>query len=78
MRRGLPGIVVFLIIVAVILYLFIEPGTGRENAEQIRQTVREGVRDTKERLENGVEAAKKDVETIKSDLKKGDRDDREP
>lgn len=77
MRRGLPGIVVFLIIIAVILYFFVEPGTGRENAEQIRQTVREGVRDTKERLENGVDAAKKDVETIKSDLRKGDRDDRE-
>lgn len=78
MRRGFPGIVVFLIIVAVILYIFVEPGSGRENAEQLRQSVREGVRDTKERLEHGVDAAKRDVETIKSDLREGDRDDREP
>lgn len=78
MRRGFPGVVAFLLVIVIILYFVVEPGGGRENAEQIRQTVREGVRDTKERLDEGFAAAKKDVETIKSDLREGDRDEREP
>ncbi|MDI1229494.1 MAG: hypothetical protein PSY14_17595 [bacterium] len=78
MRRGFPQIVVVLLVIVAILYFTVEPGSGRDNAEQIRQSVREGVHNTKERLDHGFEAAKKDVETIKSDLKEGDRDDREP
>ncbi len=77
MRTGFPGIVALLLVIAVILYFFAGPGTGRENAEQLRQSVREGVRDTKDRLDHGVAAAKKDVETIKSHLREGGYDDRE-
>lgn len=78
MRSGFPQVIVLLLVILAVLYFVIEPGTGRENAEQIRQSVREGVKDTKERLDNGFAAAKKDVETIKSDIQQGGRDDREP
>lgn len=76
MRTGFPGIIALLLVVAVILYFFVEPGTARETTEEIRQSVREGVRDTKDRIDYGVAAAKKDVETIKSDLREGGYNDR--
>lgn len=76
MRTGFPGIIALLLVVAVILYFFVEPGTARETTEEIRQSVREGVRDTKDRIDYGVSAARKDVETIKSDLREGGYNDR--
>lgn len=76
MRTGFPGIIALLLVVAVILYSFVEPGAARETTEEIRQSVREGVRDTKDHIDYGVAAAKKDVETIKSDLREGGYNDR--
>lgn len=78
MRSGVPQVLIILLVVAAILYFVVEPGNGRDNTAELRQSVREGVHNTKERLDKGFEAAKKDVETINSDLKEGDRDVREP
>lgn len=78
MRAGFPQVIALLIVIAAILYFTVDPGAGRDNAAQLRQSVREGVQNTKERLDDGFAAARKDVESIKSDLKEGDRDDREP
>ncbi len=79
MQTGISRVLVVLILIAVVAYFFVEPGrSGQDNAAQLRESVREGVQDTKARLDNGFDAAKKDVETIKSDLKEGGRDEHEP
>ncbi len=80
MQTGISRFLAVLVLLAIIAYFYIEPGsmTVRDNAAQLRNSVREGVQDTRARLDNGFDAAKKDVETIKSDLKEGGRDEHEP
>ncbi|HYD18617.1 MAG TPA: hypothetical protein VEF76_09075 [Patescibacteria group bacterium] len=74
--NGITRILLALLVIAAIVW-FVEPSTGREAAEGMRTSVRESVKNTKERLNSSVDAAKQDMQTIRSRVTKGANDARD-